>query len=358
MLLKLIRIQLLLCLLLAAVLTGCDSLRFYSQAVSGQIALLNKRRSIDRFLADAQTPEKLKNKLRLILELRAYAINTLHLPVNDHYLSFVELDRPYVLWIVYATPEFSLTPKTWCHPVVGCTAYRGYFSQENAQRYADKLKKEKLDVYVGGVRAYSTLGWFDDPVYSSFVYDAEAELAALVFHELAHQILYVNDDTTFNESFATAVEQEAVRRWLAARNNPAAFGDYQASFRRRRQFVQLIEKYRGRLTALYSKDLPEPEKRRIKALVFDELKDEYRLLKQQWDGDLGYDAWFGHKLNNAQLITVSIYHDLVPAFLSLLQACDNDLQRFYQKCRDLAQKSKAERQLYLQKESRILLSPS
>lgn len=337
-----------LCIMLLTALTGCESLRHYAQAISGQVGILNKRRPINSYLDNPQTPPQLKQKLSLILELRDFAKSKLHLPTDDHYLSFVELEQPYVLWNVYAAPEFSFEPKTWCFPIAGCTAYRGYFSEEDARRYAGKLKQEGLDVYVGGVAAYSTLGWFDDPVYSTFIYQSDTRLAALIFHELAHQIVYVKDDSTFNESFATAVEQEGLRRWLAAKENPAAFNDYKANYQRSRQFIQLIMQYRRRLETLYAKDLPVPQKRHSKRLIFEKLKDEYELLKMQWGGYSDYDAWFDRKLNNAQLITVSVYYDLVPAFLKLLQTGGNDLQLFYSKCQDLAQKSKTDRRAYLQ----------
>jgi len=348
MFLRSIRVQIILCVLVLTALTGCESLRYYAQAISGQVSLINKRQPIQQYLEDPGTPSKLKNKLELILELRDFAQNELHLPVKAHYLNFVELEHPYVLWNVYATPEFSFEPKTWCYPVAGCTAYRGYFAEKNAHLYAEKLRQQGLDVYVGGIQAYSTLGWFNDPVYSTFVYQSEARLAALIFHELAHQIVYVPDDSTFNESFATAVEQEGLRRWLAARNTPDAFKDYETDDQRRQKFIQLIITCRERLEALYAKDLPATQKRHSKSLIFEKLTQEYRLLKQQWGGYSGYDAWFEHQLNNAQLITVSIYYDLVPAFLNLLRTGGNDLPAFYSKIRELARKSKTERRDHLQ----------
>ncbi len=337
-----------LCLMMLAALTGCESLRYYAQAISGQIGILNKRRPIHGYLDNPQTPFKLKQRLGLILELREFAQSELHLPADGHYLSFVEIEQPYVLWNVYAAPEFSFEPKTWCYPIAGCTAYRGYFSEKNARLYAGKLKQEGLDVYVGGVTAYSTLGWFNDPVYSTFIYRSDARLAALIFHELAHQVVYVQDDSTFNESFATVVEQEGLRRWLAAEENPTAYNDYKADFQRKRQFIQLIMQCRRRLETLYSQDLPVTQKRDSKRLLFAKLKDEYELLKMQWGGYSDHDAWFDQKLNNAQLITVSVYYDLVPEFLKLLQTCGNDLSLFYSQCQDLARKSKADRRVYLQ----------
>jgi len=252
-----------LCVLFAATFTGCESVHYYAQAVGGQVSILNKRQSINRLLADLQIPTKQKNQFRRILDIREFAKKELNLPVNNHYLTFVELNRPYVLWNVYAAPEFDFAPKTWCYPIVGCTAYRGYFSKENARRYANGLRKEGFDVYVGGVTAYSTLGWFDDPICSTFIDFSEARLAALIFHELAHQIVYV--------------------------------------------------------------------------------KDEYYKLKRHWNGYAGYDPWFRNPINNAQINTVSIYNDMVPTFLQLIEQNGGDLSLFSETCQKLARFSKKER---------------
>ena len=329
-------------------LTGCESLSYYHQMMSGQIVILNKRQPIKQILAEPHIPTKLQEQLKLVQDIREFAKNELKLPVKNHYLSFVELDRPFVLWNVYATPEFSFRPKTWCYPIVGCTAYRGYFSKDDANDYVDKLKKKGYDVFIGGVAAYSTLGWFDDPVLSTFMNRSNIKLAALIFHELAHQLLYVENDTTFNESFATAVEQEGLRRWLVAKNNLASLSDYHIDFKRHQQFIQLIMKYRKKLELLYVQDLSALNKRNAKASLFDKLRDEYSLLKQHWKGYTGYDSWFSHKLNNAQLLSISTYYDLLPVFLKLLQNNGYDLKLFYKECQTLANKSREERLVFLQ----------
>ena len=184
-------------------------------------------------------------------QTRKFAQNDLHLPVDNNYLSYVDLNRTYVLWSVVAAPEFSLEPKTWCYPIAGCVAYRGYFSETDAQRYARSLKKENYDVYIGGVSAYSTLGWFDDPVLSTIMRRSETDSAALIFHEVAHKLLYVPGDSAFNESFATAVEQEGVRRWLKTKSDPRVHDEYLLNYRRHRQFVDLIMQYRARFESIY-----------------------------------------------------------------------------------------------------------
>jgi predicted aminopeptidase len=349
MLLKSIWIQIILGVFLVTVFTGCESIRYYKQLISGQIAILNKKQPIHELIDNPDTSEKLKEKLRLVMDIRTFAKDELFLPVKGQYLSFVELQRPFAGWNMWATTEFSFAPKTWCYPIIGCAVYRGYFSKKDAFDYGHKLETQGYDVYIGGVAAYSTLGWLDDPVFSTFIYRSDIRLAALIFHELSHHIFYVSDDTTFNESFAIAVEQESLRRWLAARGNLETSEDYKMDYQRRRQFIELVTKYRKELESLYAKDLPVPEKRQAKAAVFKKLKDEYGLLKQHWGGYSGYDLWMSRKMNNAKLVSVSTYHDLVPAFLELLKTCNNDLNVFYKKCQDLSKKSKEERLAYLER---------
>jgi len=257
--------QILIC---SAILWGCQTVHYYSQAIDGQCRILLKRQPISAIMADSESPQSLRERLMFILKVREFAKNELRLPVNNHYLTYVDLNRPFVLWNVFAAPEFSLASKTWCYPVAGCAAYRGYFAETDAQQYADRLSKQGYDVFVGGVTAYSTLGWFDDPVLSTFIRFSEARTAALIFHELAHQILYVKDDTAFNESFATFVEQEGLRRWQHASGSERIYIEYLRQHRRREQFVQLILHYRQRLELLYQTDLTPSEKRARKATIF------------------------------------------------------------------------------------------
>ena len=330
-------------ILFAIAFYGCESVHYYSQAIRGQYRILEKRQPISEVVADPASPESLRERLEFILAVRQFAENELQLPVKNHYLTYVDLQRPYAVWNVFAAPEFSLEPKTWCYPVVGCAAYRGYFSQEDAHQYAAGLIEQGYDVYVAGVSAYSTLGWFDDPVFSTFVQYSKAHSAALIFHELAHQVLYVKDDTAFNESFATAVEQEGLQRWQAASRASHLYRDYIMGYRRQQQFIQLIMQYRRELETLYQSDASHTEKRGQKAAIFAALQTEFARLKTTENGFSAYDHWMGYALNNAKIGSVLAYHDFVPSFKKMLANHEGDLSRFYRACLELAREKKAER---------------
>ncbi len=328
---------------LGITLCGCQTMEYYSQAIDGQLSILINRQPIPELLADTQTPENLKTRLSYVLEVRDFAKNQLQLPVGNNYLDYVDIQRPYVVWNVFAAPEFSLIPKTWCYPVAGCVAYRGYFSEQKARQYAGSLKKENYDVYVGGAIAYSTLGWFDDPVLSTISYLSEPESAALIFHELAHQLLYIPDDTAFNEGFATFVEQEGVRRWLITRDDSSAYEAFLINYQRHRQFVELIMHYRGKLDSLYQSNQSETEKRGEKAALFNQLKKEHDRLNKEWNGTSRYGPWFRHSLNNAKLASVLAYSDFVPVFRAILKEKNGDLKQFYAECLRLSQTSMEKR---------------
>ena len=330
-------------LICSATLWGCQTVHYYSQAIDGQCRILLKRKPISEVMADSESPQRLRERLMFILKVREFAENELQLPVNNHYLTYVDLERPFVLWNVFAAPEFSLTPKTWCYPVAGCAAYRGYFAESNAREYADRLSTQGYDVYVGGVTAYSTLGWFDDPVLSTFIGFSESRTAALIFHELAHQVLYVKDDTAFNESFATLVEQEGLRRWQNASGSERIYSEYLRKHRRREQFVQLIMHYRQKLECLYQTDLAPSEKRMRKTTIFEKLRDEFNQLKTEKAELSAYDAWMNQSLNNAKIGSVIAYHDFVPAFQKILIQNNGKINLFFDACRQLTKKNKDER---------------
>lgn len=327
----------------------CRSLPYYDQAIDGQMEIMRNREPISELLADPETPPRLRKKLIFIQSVREFAEKELHLPADDHYLSYVALDRPYVVWNVFAAQEFSMIPKTWCFPIVGCVAYRGYFAEEDARHFGDSLKQAGYDVYIGGAIAYSTLGWFDDPVLSTFISLSEPDTAALIFHELAHGILYVKDDTAFNESFATAVAQEGLRRWQISANDPTGYEKWLAKRGLRRKFTALISKYKDRLEELYESELPPAVKREHKSAVFTQMKTEFGLLKTAHSGMAAYNAWFNYPLNNAQLISVSTYHNWVPAFSRMLSESDGNLEKFYQICGQLAKKEPEERNRILER---------
>jgi len=329
--------------LLAVAVCGCESVHYYGQAIQGQYRILAARQPISEIMTDPESPEDLRERLAHILAVRQFAENELGLPVKNNYLAYVDLKRPYVVWNVTAAAEFSLTPKTWCYPVVGCAAYRGYFTEKNARRYADKLSSQGYEVYVAGVRAYSTLGWFDDPVLSTFIRYSEDQSAALIFHELAHQELYLKGDTAFNESFATAVEQEGLKRWQVQTQASYRYRDYLAKYRRQQQFIQLIMHYRRMLEALYQSDASPLKKREQKAAIFSALRGEFDRLKSSKNGWAAYDNWMNHSLNNAKIASVAAYHDFVPAFQKLLLENDGNMIQFYKACRKLARETQDER---------------
>jgi len=334
-------------ILMLLTLPGCSSFGFYTQAISGQYKILKNRQPIDKLIADPVTPMDLKKKLTLAMDIRKFAIETLKLPGQDHYLTYVDVKQPYVVWVVFAAPKYSIEPKTWCYPIVGCAVYRGYFSKQDADEYAEQLNDHGYDVYVSGVKAYSTLGWFDDPILSTFIDRGKTRLAALIFHELAHHLFYVKDDSTFNESFAQTVEQEGMRQWFIKENDPAAHRKYLDAKNRHKQFIQLVTKFRHKLERMYEKEMPVSEKKQHKEQLFNQLRKEYQFLKKKWNGFSGYDEWFNNDLNNAKMITIAAYNDLVPAFLNILQSEGRDLERFYNRCKELAEKPKEERMILL-----------
>jgi len=270
------------------------------------------------------------------------------LPAGDSYLSYVELDRQFVVWNVFAAPEFSIDPVSWCYPIAGCVSYRGYFNEVGAQDFAARLQQQGYDVYTGGVDAYSTLGWFDDPLLSTVINRQDYQLATLIFHELAHQLVYIPGDTTFNESFATAVGQEGLRRWLDRQGDSSSLERARQETDRRQQFVELVINYRDRFADLYQLELDETEKRLRKVALQQDMRLAYQDLKRSWGGVGAYDRWFENSLNNAQLSTVSSYNELVPAFAALLQEENGDLQSFYDRVVEIADLAAEDREQLLQ----------
>lgn len=345
------------CLLaLTAMTCGCQPLRYYAQAIHGQCQILHRQRPLHAVLNDTNAPESLKAQLRLVLDLRTFAECKLHLPANGHYRNYADLQRPFAVWNVYAAPEFSVEPKSWWYPAVGRLEYRGYFSETAAREYGDRLARDGFDVHVAGVAAYSTLGWFRDPVLNTFIDYAESDLAELLFHELAHQRLFVPGDTDFNEAFATAVAEEGLRRWLHARNDSAAEEKHHAEIRRNEEFINLVTTARSQLQSLFAtvptnasapslscQEYLRAGKREIVA----RLRAAYAELKARWGGRADYDRWFAQSLNNAQLNTIDTYYNLVPAFRTLLQDCHGDLDRFFSESENISKLNTREREARL-----------
>jgi len=316
-------------------ISGCGTVAYYSQVINGHLTLMSEAKPVDRLLANPATPEKLKRELKWAKEIRNFAFNELKLPDNGSYRKYVQLDRPYVVWNVVATPELSLVPKTTCAPVAGCVAYRAYYHKEAAETYAAKLRRKAYDTYVGGVTAYSTVGWFRDPLLSSMMRGGIPDLAGVIFHELGHQAVFTKSDTAFIESFATVVETEGVRRWLLHQNDKS-FGNYLARQKRYDQLIELLLKYRKKLQAVYASSRANAIKRDQKQKLFAELLRDYALLKKNWGGYSGFDNWMSHDLNNAKLASVGNYHQWVPSLNHLLKECGGDLPCFYKRANRIA----------------------
>ena len=340
-------------------LSACGTLQYYGQSISGQLSLLMKREDITELIRDERMNEATRQKLRKVLVIRRYASEQLQLPDNNSYTSYADLGRPYAVWNVFAAPALSVKPKTWCFPVAGCVPYRGYFKHEKALAYAESLKADGYDVYVGGISAYSTLGWFDDPVLNTILNRPEPQLAGLLFHELAHQKLYVKNDSTFNESFATAVEIEGVRRWLAHNQLTDLFSLYQKRKQRQSQFIKLVMRTREELNTLYNSDRTDNEKLMRKQQIFANLRQRYNKIRKEWN-DSSYDKWFRRELNNARIATIGTYHDHVPAFQAMLTAVNGDMGKFYAEVEALTKldkKARDQRLAAMVKNENIVMLP-
>ena len=334
----------------SGVLSGCSDLEYYWQGIAGQTDLLARAKPIAEVIATTPDPA-LKGRLVRAQEIRAFASRELGLPDNRSYTNYADLGRPYAVWNVFAAPELSLTARQWCFPVAGCVAYRGYFAEADARAEAARLTAAGDDVHVSGIPAYSTLGYFDDPVLSTFVRYREVDLARLIFHELAHQVVYVKDDTSFNESFAVAVEEAGVARWLAAearKRGDAGAAELAADLERGRElrtyFRTLIGTTRERLTTLYASAASDEEKRAGKAAAFEALRAAYEAQKAASGGGVSFDRWFAGGSNNAGIAAMALYADRVPQFTALLAAENGDLPRFYARVKALGALPPAERE--------------
>ena len=323
--------------------TGCAQLSYYAQATQGQLGLVASAKPIDQWLADPNVSDQLKQRLTRTQQIRKFAVQELELPDNGSYTKYADLNRPYVVWNVIATPELSMKPVQWCFPIAGCVDYRGYYRKEDAQRFANDLRSQGYEVRVSGVPAYSTLGWFDDPVLSTFIAYPEAEVARMLFHELAHQVAYAPGDTPFNESFATTVESIGVEQWLDKHGNPDSRERYREFRQRKRDFIDLLTQHRLRLEEVFASDITEDEKRNQKALVITSLKQAYHQIRdEKWGGYSGYDQWFAEPITNAHFVLVATYEELVPAFQAL-HAKSGSLKKFYANVQAMAKQDKARR---------------
>jgi predicted aminopeptidase len=336
--------QVLLSLLLCSGVSGCG-VAYMAQAAQGQWSLMRARRPIARVLADPQAAPALKTRLELVLDARDFASSALQLPDNRSYRSYSDLRRPYAVWNVVAAPEFSIAPRRWCFPFAGCISYRGYFHERSARRYAASLAARGNDVLVYGVAAYSTLGHFADPVLNTMMDYGDLDLVATIFHELAHQLIYVRGDSEFNESFAMVVEEEGLRRWLAARARSLELAQFLDRRRVLEQIVAAFSAGRARLGLLYREPLSVALMREHKQAVLAATASEVRVLEQQSGLRTGYDEWIDEGLNNAHLASIATYSGCVPGFQRLLAEQGGDLPLFYAAVRQLGRHPDARRAL-------------
>ena len=317
---------------------GC----YLLESAQGQLSLMAKRQPISQVVERPATPAMLRSRLEAVRAIRDFATRELGLPDNGSYRTYADVGRPYVVWNVVAAPEFSVAPKQWCFPIVGCVAYRGYFAERRARAFAARLHAQDFDVSVGGVAAYSTLGHFDDPILNTMVGWSDVDLAAIVFHELTHQMLYVAGDASFNEALATTVEEEGVRRWLLAQGREADLADHLTEQKRYLEVIRLLRNTGEQLHLLYSSGVDIPAMRERKRAVFAELRAKYGQMKTQWGESAPFSSWFSGELNNAHLASVATYYDCVPGFQRELAAA-GDLPAFYRRVRELAKIAPAAR---------------
>jgi predicted aminopeptidase len=327
-------------------LAGC----YVLQAARGQAAIMAKREPIDRVVARAKTPAHVRARLEQVVGIREFATRELGLPRNESYTTYADINRPYVVWNVFAAPEFSVEPMQWCFPIAGCVPYRGYFSESSAQRFAARLLRQGYDVHVGGATAYSTLGHFNDPVLSSMVRLDDVQLASIIFHELAHQRFYLAGDASFNEAFATAVEEEGVRRWLLSAKRDAELERFTDQRRHLVTVNMELARTRRNLRDIYEnggRPRYASDTRAAKAREFAALADRLGELSAEWNDGIDYRGWFARDLNNARLASIATYFDCVPGFERLLAASGGDLAAFYERVGQLARQPMAERRATL-----------
>jgi predicted aminopeptidase len=338
--------RLLLACLAFTLLPGCGTM-YLVQAARGQMSVMNERRPISKVVDDPSTPDSLRVTLKEVGAARDFASKDLALPDNDSYRSYADLGRPFVVWNVVAAPEFSVEPKRWCFPIAGCVAYRGYFSEQGARKFAAPLKLQGFDVVIGGVPAYSTLGRFADPVLNTMLSYGDNELVAIIFHELSHQLVYVAGDSAFNEAFAVTVEEEGLKRWLAFRGREKQLEAHQQRSTRQMEFIQLFRRRRDELAQLYASKLAPDDMRERKREIFAALARDIEATERRQGRRTLYGQWAREGLNNAHLASVATYFDCVPGFERLLEEQDGDLTRFYSAVRKIASLPMQERRAKL-----------
>jgi predicted aminopeptidase len=332
-------------------LSGCSSVGYYFDAVNGHLNILADQEAINDILQQENTSSELKSKLVLATQARDFASSEMLLPDNDSYRYYVDINRPYVVWNVIATEKYSIKAHQWCFLVVGCVSYRGYYNQEDAKAFAKNLIAQGYDVNISGAQAYSTLGWFDDPLLSTMIQHNEARIVGLIIHELAHQQVYIKNDSAFNEAFATSVEIEGIKRWFTQRSDSSAksqiklYENYLQVRQREIEFKHLLKTTQLKLEHLFESEkfVTANNKEKLKKQIYQQLKIDYQQLKKSWQDYNGYDNWMNRPLNNAHLALIATYHDKVPAFQTILKLSNNDIKIFYQKVKLISEMTKDNR---------------
>jgi predicted aminopeptidase len=321
---------------------------YYAQVTFGHLKLMLEREPIEHLVQRADTDDKLRARLEFVREIRTFASRELALPDNRSYRQFVELDREQLLWSVMALPEFSLRPKQWCYPVIGCQSYRSYFQEDRARDMGAQLEAQGHEAIVRPVGAYSTLGWFADPVTNSMLRRGDLSLAELIFHELAHQEVFVRGDTMFNEGYATFVGEQGVREWLRAREQYTALERWESRQQRVHRFNALLREKRGELVHLYASDLPVEAMRHRKNAIFDSIRVSFEQQLVADDPEMAdLASWFNRPITNARLASVALYRHWVAAFDALFREVGGDWDAFHAGVAELARSTEPEREVRL-----------
>jgi len=320
---------------LLVLLTGCDQLidqtYYLWQLAGGLLSIVAKQQSLQSVLDDPEVDEETKAKLQLVVELRDYANTELELPVGNNYSTYVDLGREAALWNIFATPELSMEAKRWCQPILGCVEYRGYFKEQDALNYEEKLEAQGYDTSVVGVNAFSTLGMIADPIFNTFIKYSDMNLAGLIFHELSHKVLFAPGDSTFNDCFAMTVEIEALSRWSESRGDTEEYNRYLLFRDFKEEYSAIMLIYRDRLNELYNGTLSDIEKRTQKSVILDEFLADYQDFKDRW-AEQGINARTITSVNNAFFARIATYHSLIPKLQEILNVLDKDLPAFYDVC--------------------------
>ncbi|MFT4650842.1 MAG: putative aminopeptidase [Flavobacteriales bacterium] len=328
-------------------LSACADIGYYWHSTKGHMSIMNQRVDIATLLEDPDLDTTSRSRLLLVQEIRAFSIDTLALPDNGSYTSYSQLDQPYVLRNLFAAPEFSTRLLSWCYPIAGCASYRGYFDEGLLSKFVTTLKKDNMDIHIGEVPAYSTLGWFDDPVLSSFINWPDARLAGLIFHELTHQRLYVDNDTQFNESLASAVQRIGTELWLQSRQRSDEIKQFRESNLYSQAIVALIEQTKAELDTLYETEKSTASKRQQKQIILDAAIEGHTTLARSYNKKGGYTRWFSSGLNNAKLAAVSAYNTHVLAFMNMMDAQQGNFESFFAYVGTIAELPKLQRDLCL-----------